>query len=199
MPDLHSILSLAWARHLPIQMIDICSAYGSRVSSAQVCQGITRQSEDSMNKRRMLVLGLAVVVVGVLVFAVGSPIARRRTESRLCAGNLVSIGHALKKWAKEHDGVGPSDLASMSEQVPWPRFVHCPCDAGWKDGNNIDWAKFNPSGSSYQLVSPGAKDGDANAVVLKCRVHGHVLYADGSVFAGETRYTESAWGGSDAD
>ena len=60
-----------------------------------------------MNKRCMLVLGLAVVVVGILAFDIGGPIARRRTESSMiskdksCAAAVARILGALVTSGRE--------------------------------------------------------------------------------------------------
>jgi len=46
-----------------------------------------------------------------------------------------------------------------------------------------DWADFVPSRASYEIVSPGVSDSETNAVLFRCKIHGH----DGSVYDGVTR------------
>jgi hypothetical protein len=52
------------------------------------------------------------------------------------------------------------------------------------------WAVFTPADSSYEIVTPGLKDGDTNGVFLRCRIHGYLGYADATVFDGVRRRTK---------
>jgi hypothetical protein len=44
------------------------------------------------------------------------------------------------------------------------------------------WEEFSEEKSSYLMVSPAVKEGGTNVVFIRCRIHGHLGFADGSVF-----------------
>jgi hypothetical protein len=79
--------------------------------------------------------------------------------------------------------------SSMSNELVSPKILCCPGDGGRQ--RIYDWAKFiRADSSSYEVVSPSARDGDTNAVYLRCKVHGHLGYADATVFDGKRRGTK---------
>ena len=53
-----------------------------------------------------------------------------------------------------------------------------------------NWVTFTPADSSYEIVTPGLPDGDTNGVFLRCKIHGHLGYADATVFDGVRRRTK---------
>ena len=68
-----------------------------------------------------------------------------------------------------------------------PRLWVCPADDGNPMAGKRDWADFVPSRASYEIVSPGVSDSETNAVLFRCKIHGHLCHADGSVYDGVTR------------
>ena len=64
-------------------------------------------------------------------------------------------------------------------------MLHCPGDRSHPAAPN--WAVFTPENSSYEMMTSGSRTGDSNQVILRCRVHGHLLYADDTVFDGVRR------------
>ncbi|MDW8308326.1 MAG: hypothetical protein RMK20_03025 [Verrucomicrobiales bacterium] len=137
--------------------------------------------------------GTVLIVVGVLVLVAGALLvaaswAKRKTESVLCGNQMASIGCAARLWAQDHDGLFPSDLLSMSNEVITPELFVCPGDHARQPAAR--WAVFTPADSSYEIVAPGVKDGDTNGGFLRCKIHGHLGYADGTVFDGVRRRTQ---------
>lgn len=140
-----------------------------------------------MNKRAIFIFaGVFVLVVGALVVA--APWAKRKAESVSCGNYMASIGCAARLWAEDHDGHLPSDLLSMSNEVITPKILVCPGDHARQPA--ASWAVFTPADSSYEIVTPGLKDGDTNGVFLRCKIHGHLGYADATVFDGVRRRTK---------
>src|SRR5258706_449388 len=140
-------------------------------------------------RSRRFIIPSAVLVTAIIVGALALPSAKRRAESMQCGNFIVSIGCAARLWASEHDGHLPSDLISMSNEVVTPRIFICPGDHS--RSRAASWAAFTPAQSSYELVTSGLRDGDTNGVFLRCRIHGHVGYADATVFDGVRRRTKA--------
>jgi hypothetical protein len=141
-----------------------------------------------MSKRRTLILTVTLAVV-VLAIALVAPWARRRVESAQCGNIMSSIGCAALLWAEVHNSKLPSDLLSMSNELITPKILICPSDHSRQPA--ASWESFTPEQSSYEIVTPGLQHGDANGVFLRCKVHGHLGYADATVFDGVRRRTKS--------
>jgi hypothetical protein len=97
---------------------------------------------------------------------------------------LFPLTFAAKQWAADEGGRYPTNLLYLSNQVA-TRWLICPADSSRHAA--ADWASFTPEHSSYELVSPGIAESDANSVFLRCRVHGRASYTDSTVFDGIRR------------
>jgi hypothetical protein len=75
----------------------------------------------------------------------------------------------------------------LSKELNVPKILVCPGDHTRKPAPS--WAAFAPTNSSYELVAPGLPmdSPDTNTVILRCKSHGSVACADGSVFDGTQR------------
>ena len=144
-----------------------------------------------MSKRTTIVsaAGLALVVAGLVAVAMAALTAERKTESVQCGNYMVSIGCAARFWAEDHDGRLPSNLLSMSNELITPMILVCPGDHSRRPA--AGWGVFTPADSSYEIVTPGLKVGDTNSVFLRCKIHGHLGYADATVFDGARRRTKT--------
>jgi hypothetical protein len=144
-----------------------------------------------MRKRPLIVLAVTVAAVAIAV-AYGVPFGKRHLERRArsiqCANSMVSIDLAARMWANDHNQRLPPDLLSMSNELVSPKILHCPGDHARQRVHS--WGEFVEASSSYEVVSPGARDGDTNVVYLRCKVHGHLGYADATVFDGRRRGSE---------
>jgi len=129
-----------------------------------------------------------VIVAGLgLIAALGvSASLRRIARSRNCASNVVSICFGALLWANEHAGSFPTNFSCMSNELNSPKILVCPADHSRK--RSADWVAFSAWGSSYDIVSSGVREGDTNTVFLRCGVHGHLGYPDGTVFDGIRRH-----------
>src|SRR6185503_2887196 len=114
---------------------------------------------------------------------------KQRAGSHACGNYMVSIGFAARLYAEDHDDYLPSDLLSMSNEVIAPKILVCPGDHSRRPA--ASWAVFTPADSSYEIVTPHLREGDTNLVFLRCKIHGHVGYGDGSVFVDGHRHHKS--------
>lgn len=137
-----------------------------------------------MSKRFILIcVGVIVVVIAALV--VPSLSAKRKADSVSCGNQMASIGVAALLWAGDHEGIFPPDFLSMSNELVSPKVLMCPGDHSRHPV--VSWSGFTPAESSYEIVSTGLKEGDTNRVFVRCKIHGHLGYADGTVFDGVRR------------
>ncbi len=99
---------------------------------------------------------------------------------------MAAICLAARSWAVDYGDRSPPDLLSLSNEVCLPKIYICPGDRSRKPAAN--WASFTPEQSSFEIVTPDLRSGDTNAVFLRCKIHGSVGYADGSVFVNGKRH-----------
>ncbi len=115
----------------------------------------------------------------------GTAIGESKVKSERCLGFLKFIGLSARTWATNHNGVMPSDFASMTNgtryRLTTPVLLFCSGDMTNKPPAN--WAEFNPAKTPYQLVSPGTSSDNSSAVYVRCTLHGNELLVDGSVVA----------------
>ena len=100
---------------------------------------------------------------------------------------MISIGLAARMWANDHGEMFPTSLASMSNELNTTKVLFCSSDREHSRPLVSDWSTFEEGKCSYEIVTRGIKDGDGSKVFLRCRVHGHLCYGDGSVFDGVKR------------
>jgi hypothetical protein len=126
------------------------------------------------------------MVIALLVSAafLVPPALERRADSIGCINQMVAIGMAARMWANDHQSQLPPDLLTMSNEVVSPKILFCPRD---RSRRTTDWAIFAADGGSYEVVTPALSTSDTNAIFLRCRVHGHVGFSDGTVFDGKRR------------
>jgi hypothetical protein len=139
-----------------------------------------------MRIRRSIVitlLAVAAVVAGGMVL--GARAARRHAWSVSCAGRMFPLTFIALQWA-EDSGTNrlPTGLTYLSSNLA-VRWMVCPADGSRRSASS--WSSFTPEHSSYEIVSPGIGQDDTNSVFLRCRIHGHMAYADMTVFDGARR------------
>jgi hypothetical protein len=140
-----------------------------------------------MSKRAIIAAAVVLVPVVVgLAFAAHS--AKRRAESMRCGNNMASVGCAARCWALDHDGHLPPDFHSMANEVGTLKVLVCPGDHTRKPA--ASWSAFTEADSSYDILNPRLSEGDTNGVFMRCKIHGHLGYADGTVFDGVRRRTK---------
>jgi len=88
-------------------------------------------------------------------------------------------------WSNDHDERLPPDVLNMSNELNSPVILHCPGDHA-RERVRI-FSEFTETHSSYEVISPGTPEWNTNTVFLRCKVHGHLGYVDGTVFDGKRR------------
>lgn len=108
-----------------------------------------------------------------------TPQDRTRAQSIQCVSHLKQIGLGAHMWALDHGDVFPSDFLTMSNELVSPKILVCPSDTVRPQLSN--WTQVNAASVTYQMVSPGMKEGEPQRIFVTCPIHGHVGLGDGSV------------------
>ena len=133
--------------------------------------------------RVAVVLLVLVVLVPLLVWQ--RTVARRQGRSAQCGNNMVAIVSAARLWSNDNGDHFPRDFLVMSNELISPRILVCPAD---KSRHRMtQWDGFTASQSSYEILAPGVAESDTQTVYLRCQIHGHLGYVDGTVFDGVGR------------
>lgn len=132
------------------------------------------------------------VVAVIALLAIGAgPWLKLHMESVNCGNKMASIGYAARLFANDHEGRFPSDFLSMADELSSPFFLVCPSDRTHSTVTN--WEAFNTNNTTYEIVASGLNDTDTNAVFLRCKIHRHLGYVDGTVFDGTRRRGKASW------
>jgi len=134
--------------------------------------------------KRLTDVVFAIVAVAVISIAVISVFRRHQVESLMCGNYISSIGLATRVWSGDNGNMLPSNFVVMSNELTMTKILICPGDKSRQPAK--DFVSFMPTNSSYELLTPGVPWNDTNAF-LRCQVHGHLGYADGTVFDGKQR------------
>jgi hypothetical protein len=127
--------------------------------------------------RRVGVIILCLVVAALVAVVACGPAARRHAEAINCGNRThVILFTACYDWANEHGGYLPSSLVSMSNELITPKLLICPGDHERHPA--ASWASVTASNNSYEVVTPGLRFGESNAVFLHCKIHGYTGYAN---------------------
>ena len=137
-----------------------------------------------MKKRDVLfaIFGIALILGFMLL-----PSLRRKAQSVSCGNYMSSIGLAARIWAGDNQNTLPSNFIVMSNELATTKVLICPSDNSREAA--LNWASFTSSNSSYELLTPGVPYNVSNAFI-RCQIHGHLGYADGTVFDGKRRRTK---------
>jgi len=134
---------------------------------------------------------LVIVVAGGLALELCWPYAKRHAESVGCGNYMASIGCGARTWALDNGGHLATDFRSMSNELSTTHILVCPGDHQRIPAK--DWASLDQTNCSYEIVAPGLSADDITNVYFRCKVHGHLGYADGTVFDGRRRRTKTFW------
>jgi hypothetical protein len=143
-----------------------------------------------MKKRDVLFIGLGLLLVCAAALLAAMPNLKKHVDSVNCGNQMASIGVAARIWVDDNTNCLPLDFLSMSNELCAPRILICPSDHSRQPA--VDWSTFTQTNSSYEILTPGVAYNDTNAF-FRCQVHGHLGYADGSIFDGKRRRIKAFW------
>lgn len=137
-----------------------------------------------MNKRKKLWLfGSLSLIIAVVVSLVSSA-GKKKAQAITCGNHMISICFvATHLWAEDNAGFLPTKLNEMSNEIGTLKILLCPSDLSRRAPAN--WDALTSDNTSYEMVTTGLRAGDTNGVFLRCKVHGFIGYADGSVYDGK--------------
>ena len=160
------------------------SSYGVGWQDPDGAQSVTQGTQEPAS----LLVGAAVVaptaiLAGMLLPALSN--AKSKAQEISCVNNLKQIGLALRIYATDDDDMFPPDLESLEDYIaaPSPMILVCPVDPNANRLRDVTWSEFDSDNCSYQYLEPGLKEGEKpfDTPVVRCKFHGSVARADGSV------------------
>jgi len=138
-----------------------------------------------MKKRDAIFAILAVVMLDFVVFCFR---AKHIAQSINCGNMMSSIALASRIWAEDNSNRLADNFLIMSNELCTPKILICPSDTLRKPAEN--WAAFTSNNCSYQILRPRMTGDDFTNAYFRCPVHGHLGFADGTVFDGKRRRTK---------
>ena len=141
-----------------------------------------------MSKRKIcfILVGVAgLLFLGASLFKLSA--AKSHAESINCASSITSICLAARLWAEDNGGIMATNFICMSNEICTPKILSCVAS---RRSRTEDWSTFTTNNCTYEIVSPGMQVDDTNTVFLRCTIHGHLGYSDGTVFDGVRRRTK---------
>jgi hypothetical protein len=122
-------------------------------------------------------LMLPVAIISFIIYFSPSESVERTT----CVYNMTQIGLGIRLYANDHNGMYPTNLQNIANEIGMSKILWCPADT--KHTPTYDWSTFDPNRNlSYEYLKPGLAESNAlNQVIIRCPVHDNVLMGDGSV------------------
>jgi hypothetical protein len=143
-----------------------------------------------MKKRAVIFTALGIIAIGFVLLEFSKPRLKRWSESVACGNYMSSIGFGAAIWAGDNSNHLADNFLAMSNELCTPKFLICPGDKIRKPAGS--WATFTTNNCSYEILRPGMPDDDLTNAYFRCTIHGHLGFADGTVFDGKRRRT-NAW------
>jgi len=101
---------------------------------------------------------------------------------------MSSLGCGARIWAEDNSNRLADNFPIMSNELCTPKILICPSDQIRKPAES--WATFSTNTCSYEILRPGMPDTDWTNAYFRCLIHGHLGFADGTVFDGHQRRTK---------
>lgn len=142
-----------------------------------------------MNKQHVS-FNLAAIFLFILVMlGAGTPILKQHIESVNCGNQMSSIGCAARIWACDNSNRLANDWSCFSNEICISSALLCPSDR--TKTSAVSWTSFTTNNCSYEMLRPGMAANDFTNAYFRCPIHGHLGFADGTVFDGKQRRTKS--------
>jgi hypothetical protein len=158
------------------------SSFGVGWQDAEGAQSVTQGTQEPAS----VLMGAAVVAPVAIMAGMTLPAlarAKPKAQEISCVNNLKQIGLALRIYATDHEDVFPPDLQSIQEELALPAVLVCPSQPGADRLRGLSWSEFDFDQCIYEYLEPGLKAGEKafDTPVVRCKIHGSVVRADGSV------------------
>jgi hypothetical protein len=144
--------------------------------------------------RTWLMLLFAGIVLVAVVAVLGPKLVRAKAaaQKQNCRSNMAAIGLAGRMWSNDHGDHMPQTFTEMSNELASPTVLFCSAnpEAAMLRHEMTSWTTFDERQCSYEIVNPGISEADPNNIFIRCKVHGHLGYVDGSIFDGTRRLSE---------
>jgi len=141
-----------------------------------------------MKKRDVIFTLLGALAIAFVLFTLSMPRLKKWNESVTCGNLMSSIGCGARIWAGDNSNHLADNFLVMSNELCTPKILICPSDRFHKPAQS--WAVFTTNNSSYEILRPGMPDEDFTNAYFRCTIHGHLGFADGTVFDGKRRRTK---------
>jgi hypothetical protein len=138
-----------------------------------------------MRKRDAIVASLTILLLGAVVFCSR---AKKIAQSINCGNYMSSIGFVARIWSEDNSNRLADNFLVMSNELATPKVLICPGDVFRKPANS--WTEFTTNNCSYEILQPGMDAVNLTNAYFRCPIHGHLGFADGTVFDGKRRRTK---------
>ncbi len=138
-----------------------------------------------MKKWNIIVAIALCTMIGFAMFCYKS---RQIAQSISCGNRMSSIGLAARIWAEDNSNHLADNFLIMSNELATPKVLICPSDTFRIPAKN--WSEFTTNNSSYEFLGSGMAGDDFTNACFRCPIHGHLEFADGTVFDGKRRRTK---------
>ncbi len=106
-----------------------------------------------------------------------------KAKRTACVSNLRQLSLAARAYATDHEGVFPSRIGLMSNEISETKVLVCPSESSHQPAES--WDAFDPAlHLTYQYLGASAREDDPQRVLFRCPIHGNVALGDGSVQLG---------------
>ena len=106
-----------------------------------------------------------------------------KAKRTVCVSNLRQLSLAARVYATDHEGVFPSRIGLMSNEISVTKVLVCPSDSSHQPAGS--WSEFDPAlHMTYEFPGASAREDELQRVLFRCPIHGNVALGDGSVQLG---------------
>ena len=141
-----------------------------------------------MKKKNVIFTLLGVKTIGFVLLGLAKPCLQRWAESVSCGNYMSDIGCGACIWAGENSNHLADNFLCMSNELVTPKILICPGDKNRKPTDSR--AAFATNNCSYEILQPVLSADDGTNAYFRCLIHGHLGFADGTVFDGNRSRTK---------
>ena len=129
------------------------------------------------------------LLIGFVLYELFVPRLKQHVKSVECDNLMSSIGIGARIWAGDNCNHMADNFLCMSNEPCTPKFLICPSDKIGKPADS--WASFTNNNCSCEILRPNMPADDFSNAFFRCTIHGHLGFADGTMFDGIRRRTKS--------